>query len=540
MAALCACSNEALPPTPTPPTPANYEPEGAKLQRLLARQYLNSVERLLGSGARLAAMPPADTKLHGFASIAAREQALTDNLVSEYEASALAVATAAMGNTARIEELLDCEPDNAVDTPCHRAFVVRFGRLAFRRALTTEEVADYVALSTRAAEELGDFYAGTRFVIAAMLQSPNFLFRVELGQDDLSAPNTRRLTRHELASRLSFFLHDTTPSEALLDAADDGLLDDEAGIRQAAQMLIAQPEARDALLAFFEEYLDLEGMDHLAKDPHQFPQFTPQFAASMRDETLRLVADVVWTRNVPITQLFNADYTFVDAALAEHYGTWQPSNAAWTRMSLPADQERSGILTHASILSKQAHPGSTSATYRGLFVMERFLCKTMEPPPAGVVTELPPTSIAPTLRERIAVHLEDPNCAACHQISDRLGLALENFDAIGLHREEENGAPIDAHVDVPGIGAFNGARGLGTALAAKPEVTRCILRQVLRNTRGFVETDSEETVITALDAAFDALDHRLKDMLVEIAASEMFRTVAPPAEDDPSEDEVSP
>ena len=142
-----------------------------------------------------------------------------------------------------------------------------------------------------------------------------------------------------------------------------------------------------------------------------------------------------------------------------------------------------------SILTKQAHATTTSPTYRGLFLMERLLCRDVPAPPPGVVTELPPSSEAPTMRERLAVHLSDPYCAGCHQMPDTLGLSLENFDALGRFREEENGEPIDASGAVEGIGAFAGPEELAALLAESPEVSECLLRNLYRHASGHVEVE---------------------------------------------------
>lgn len=533
LGALCAlvgfaaCGDDATPPL-APPAVGTFVPQDNQMQRLLARQYRNSIELLLGAEARAAAAPPADTRLHGFSSIASSQLSLNDELVAQYEGSALAVATAAMGNGERIAQLMDCQPTETVDAACYRSFIERFGRLAWRRPLQDDEVSDYVALASKGADEFDDFYAGLQYVLAAMLQSPNFLFRVELGEADDTG--VLRLTPYELASRLSFFLHDRTPSETLLDAAEAGDLATAEGVRLITEQLVAQQETRAATASFFEEYLTLIELDNVAKDPALFPSYSKELAQSMGRETAKLIDDVVFARNAPLTELFDADYTFVDQRLAEHYGTWPPSGATWTKMTLPTEQGRLGILSHASILTRQAHTTNTSATYRGLFIMERFLCQTMSPPPSDVVTELPPSSVAPTLRERIAVHLENPDCAKCHEVSDPLGLALENFDAIGQFRTEENGEVIDARVHINGLGEFEGAVGLGTMLANNPDVMDCVMRNVVRHALGHVETASERPELDALHVAFADSGYRFKSLLVELANSELFRTVGQPSD----------
>jgi hypothetical protein len=321
-----------------------------------------------------------------------------------------------------------------------------------------------------------------------------------------------------------------TPDEALLDAAAGGELDSAAGRREVALQLLGDPRAPAALERFFVEYLVLGELETTAKDPTLFPGYSPALARSMRGETMQLVRDVVWSRDADLREIFTARHTFVDAALAEHYGLADsetaPPASGWQRVSLPEAERRSGILTHASILSRQAHPTSTSPTYRGLFVLERFLCKSMPPAPNDVITELPPSSLAPTMRERLEVHLSEPSCANCHVASDPIGLALENFDPVGRHRETENGVIIDASVEHPYLGQFDGPRELASALLAREELAACIVRNLYRYAIGHVEGTGQLPAIAALTGSFAAQGYRLKPFLVELVTSELFRTVA--------------
>jgi hypothetical protein len=497
----------------------------AQMRRLLARQYVNSVREVLGDDAAAAATPPVDPQINGFQSIAASQLSMTNNLVREYELSARAVSSAAMGNTQRIATLLDCTPSGNADADCFTSFIDNLGRLVFRRNVTKEERADYLKLATRAAEQFDDFYTGAEYVILAMLQSPNFVYQVEFGTAGVENGGTK-LSGNEIATRMAFFLTDTTPSAELLDAAERGELDTAEGVRAAAIALMSQPLARKAVRAFFREYLVLDGLETLPKDPAVFPSYSRELAASMQQETLLLLEDIIFNREASTTELFTADYTFVDKRLASHYGVQAPHpDVTWTKASLPLEQGRAGILSHASVLSRQAHSESTSATYRGLFVFERFLCRAMPPPPDDVVTELPESSKSPTLRDRLAVHLENPVCAACHEEVDKVGLALENFDGIGQWRERENGALIDASATIKGIGSFDGVKELAQLLASREDTMQCVLRNVYRHATGHVETSGEQEALDELGEHFIASDYNFKTMLVDMVSSDLFRTV---------------
>lgn len=525
--ASCADDKE-FPPLP-PETVTDVDPAPAAMRRLLGRQYNSSIELIFGAEAASAATPPADSSLNGYQAIASAQQSVTDEIVRQYEESARAVAAAAMTNTARIDELVDCDPASDGDTACFDSFVANAGRLVFRRALSDDERADYVAVGETALEDLGTFDSGVEYIIVALLQSPSFVYQVEVG-DPLGSPNDPRgLNAYELATRMSFFLVDRTPDEELLAAAEAGDLNDEAGIRAQAIRLLETSEARAAGTAFFMEYFSLTEMETLPKDPALFPEFSPEVAASMERETRELIADVLYRRNAPATELLTASYSFIDENLASIYDVPAPAEA-WDNTTLPAEQGRSGVLSHASILSTHAHADSTSVTHRGIFVLERFLCSSMPPPPEDVVTELPPSSTAPTMRERVAVHLENEACAGCHRQSDPMGLALENFDPIGRYRAKENGELIDASGQHGWLGEFVGVAELSQALVDSERATQCMVRNVYRHATGHVETDGELVTLEELHAKFKAADFSWRELLLEMVAHPLFRTVGAPEE----------
>jgi PAS domain-containing protein len=494
------------------------------LRRLIARQYKNAVRDILGEDAALAAAPPPDIALNGFETIGAAQLAVGDQAVVQYESSARGIAAAAMGDSARISELVGCAPSGAADTACHRELVARFGRRAFRRPLIEEEIAAYSAVALEAAQEFNDFYAGVEYAMAAILQSPFFLYQVEIGVPGAENPSRRALTGFEIATRISFFLTDSTPSDELLDAAEAGSLATSEGVRDAARDLLEQPGARAALRGFYEEFLRLRELDGLVKDTNTFPQFSASLAQAMKEETLSLIQDVVWERDADYREILDADYTFVNQELAAFYGFPEPTEPGFAKVAIKPEEKRGGFFGHASFLSLFAHATSTSPTLRGKFVRERMLCQSIPAPPNNVVTEFPPGAEAQTARDRLKAHQEVPSCAGCHVLMDNIGFGLENFDGVGLFRTTENGADIDAKSDVDGI-PFDGARSLGTALRSSDEVPLCVARNIFRHATGHVETKGEAEAIAAIGEAFEASGYRMKELLVEIAASEAFLNV---------------
>lgn len=516
-------------PTAGEPEPeAEFSPAPARLRLLLARQYKSSLAYLLGDAAAAAATPPSDSALNGFEAIGAAQLALGDSAVDAYEKAARAAAAAA--DPARLATYLPCTPTGPADVDCHRTFVTNFGRVAWRRSLVPAEIERYAAVAQDAALTLGSFDAGVEFAVAGMLQSPYFLYQVEVGEPDPNDPAERILTGVELATRMSFFLLDTTPTRELLDLADQGGLATPEQVRGVATTMLEVPAARAALGNFFGEVLRLRGLEELPKDPVTFPAWSPGLGGAMRQETMMLIEDIVFTRDADFLDLLDAPYTFANGPLAALYGLIpDPAQLGdtWQRFDLPAETKRGGIFGHGGFLSAKAHISSTSPTLRGKFVREVIMCQGMPAPPPGVATELPVGEFK-TMRERLQQHMNDPSCNGCHQLMDPIGFGLENFDGIGIFRLVENGVVLDTKSAIDGLGEFDGARELGGLLRGSEEVPHCLVRNLFRHATGHLELASERPALEDLDASFEAAGFRMKDLLVDLVASPAFLRVGAP------------
>lgn len=505
------------------PTTQAFEPPAPTMRRLLARQYQNAIRDLLGESAAVAATPPADAALSGFASIAASQFNMGLPELRLYESSARAVAAAAMSD-GKVLDLLTCTPTGAADAACMATFAKSFGRLAFRRSLTDEEVAGLVEVGELAAEKYETFDAAVEHIVATVLQSPSFLFQIEVGDPVEGKPELRRLSGRELATRMSFFLTDSTPTESLLDAAESGALDTPEGVRAKATELITSASTVAAVRAMYDESLgvaDVTDPTRVTKDPVLFPQFTPELAASMREETLRLVADL-YERDADFRTFLTADYTFIDENLAEFYGI-DHQGTGFTKVSYASTEPRAGFLGHASFLASQAHSGSSSPTLRGKFLLERVLCVGVQPPPPDVNTVFPPNSGA-TKREQLSAHQAIPSCAGCHKLLDGIGLSFENFDAVGAFRATENGVTLDPSGEFEGE-PFADPREFAQRAAATENFGACIVKNIFRHSIGHVETDGEESSLDALSKSFGENGFVMRKLLVELVASDAFRFV---------------
>ncbi len=504
-----------------------FEPAPLAIRQLLGWQYRNAVQELLGAEAANAVTPPADSPVSGYESIGAAQLSLSTQAVELYEKSATAAAERAFGDLAVRGKLVPCSPSSNDDSACMRTVIETFGRRAWRRPLSDDELTTWVGIGLKTSATLGDFNRGAQYAIAGMLQSPNFLYIVEVGEPDPARPARVRLTSHELATRLAFFLTGTLPDEALLASAQSGALDTPEGLRAEAERLVQRPEARDALRRFFDEAFRLRNIDTLAKDPLTFPEFTPALAKAMYEEASLLLEDVAWTRDADFRDVLDATYTFVNADLAKLYGLPGAPGSGFSRVELDPAGVRGGLFGQAAFLSLMAHPRMTSPTNRGKFIRERLLCEPIATPPPGVDTTLPDETDSggqkKTQRERLEEHQVNPSCTGCHAMMDPIGLGLENFDALGRYQDTDNGKPIDAVSTFDDRGRFEGALELGRLLRDDDRMVTCLVKNVFRMATGHAELPSEAAPLWKAQQAFSSSGHRMKSLLVEIATSDAFR-----------------
>ncbi|MSP24367.1 MAG: DUF1592 domain-containing protein [Myxococcales bacterium] len=527
MAAGSCANTEPVPMLAEPSAPA-VTPAVATIKRLTRSQYRNAVRDLLGDVAVPIALEP-DAEVDGFLLLGGGTTSVSALGVERYESAAFDLASQALKDTAIAKALVPCAPadDTKADASCVDAFVRSFGRRAFRRPLTDEEAARYTSLATLAGDKLGSFRAGVEFALAGLLESPHFLFRVELGEPVPGAknPEIRRYSSFEMASRLSFFLWGTTPDDALLDAAARGDLLADDGLAHEVDRMLMSSRARAGLRTFFEERFALYRLDDLVKDTTLFSSMSADLGPDAREETLSSIEEMVFDRDEPYPNLLTRRRTIVNRRLASLYGVPASSLDGFAPVTLPENGARAGLLGNASILALYSHSTATSSTLRGKFTRTALLCATIPPPPADVDTSLPePSEVLPTLRDRMSEHVTNPVCASCHTFLDPIGLGLENFDAIGRFRQTEQDVLIDASGELDGT-SFGDARGLGAAIAQHPDFPACLARHLYRFALGVTETDTDEPLIAWLTERFIADGQRVRPLLRRVVMSDGFRRV---------------
>ncbi len=497
------------------------------LRRLTHSQYNNTVRDLLGDHTAPANQFPSDDFINGFKN-QYDAQNLSPLLEEGYSDAAERLATNAFRN-GDTNHLIACAPS----VQCRSTFVRTFGRKAFRRPLDADETRRYTALFTSEP----DFLKGAQLVVEAMLQSPNFLFR-------LDATPSVALRPYAAASRLSYTLWDTMPDDALLTAAARGDLSTPDGLTKVADGMLRDPRARQALDEFVSQWLRFDRILTATRDKRRYPQFSRETAVAMTQEAQLFIGDLVWNdRN--FMDAFTANYGFVNPDLALIYGVPAPERE-FDRVPFPANSERAGLLGQALFLSLTSKPEDASLTGRGLFVREQFLCQHVPPPPAGVNTNLAPSSEGhpQTNRDRMSEHVTNATCASCHNLIDPIGWGLEKFDAIGMRREEfkltfanmSHGGggrrtppksvtlPINTNGMVVGIAGsdFASPRDLGAILAATPQCQECMVKQYFRYASGRMETPADHAALDAIFQDFKNSNYRFKELILSLVRSREF------------------
>lgn len=507
---VAACSSDGRGPKgPGTPPPAS-------LKQLRTFEYVNTIHDLFGGRVSLTTELRSDRVRANFTSVSAAIDCYEDVGLEARESAAIEAAEQAFQNSPTPLEETGCAPQTPSD-PCIADFVRSFGERAWRRPLTESEVTKYANLTAELANHFGgDPVKGSELTVAAMLQSPYFLYRVELGEPIRKKSQTRKYSPYEMATRLSYTLWETTPDAALLEAAANGELQTERSVREHATRMLQDPRANAALTRFWREHLNVDRVT-LANYPK--PGATEELYAAMREEG-RWLIDQVTTPGADARLFLTSKNTYVNSELAAHYGMTF-AGEGFHEVDLPA--ERQGFLTSGVFLTTMSHPSKTSPTRRGKFVIERVLCRTIPPPPPGVELTLPdvPSGQA-TRRQLLEAHLESPVCQGCHAQTDPIGFAFEGFDALGATRDEDNGLPIDT------TGTFehqiySNARDLLAMLTSSAEVAPCVSQQALRYATGHIETRDQRPYVDQLTEGLVASGHEYRRLIAEVVSSEAFR-----------------
>jgi hypothetical protein len=510
MVLLSACSGEILARSGGVVRPVSapvlFDPPAATLRMLTASQYQRATVQL---GAPFESAPP----LLPTSAVAASAAVASDSLVHDFEARALRVAKALAADATWREGNSSCALTQAT---CRRSTVQALGARAFRRALTADEVEDYAALFESETARFADANRGLEFVLAALLQSPQFIYRVELedGAGHFDGP--------ALASRLSFLLTNAPPDASLRRLAEDGQLADGAVRRAQAERLLGLEEGRVGVRRFFEDWLQLDKVARLEKSAERFPLFSQAMPAAMREQAMRAAEAIVFERG-DARALFEDQGADINAVLAPLYGQPAPTGNDWVHLTpQQTGGPRPGLLGWPALLALHAKPTKTSVTERGVFLRTEVLCSSVPQPP----DVFPPLPVAMpgeqlTTRRLFERHRAVEPCKSCHSFFDPLGITLETYDGIGVVRTLENGLPIDPSGEFDGVPVAD-VTALAKVISQRPDALRCVVQKLHSYAAGTPWQSGDSPWVASLFEGFKAGGYDVRKLLGDYVASDEF------------------
>ena len=480
-----------------------------------------------------AAWPETERPRERLLALGSAKISVTQSGLEQYDGMARTIAAQVVATRG----VIPCKPaaEKAPDDACAAKFLATVGRLLYRRPISDLELKAQVGAAHAAAARLKSFSGGVELSLAAMLASPQFLFRREVAEPDPAHPGAYRLDAYSKASKLSFLLWNSGPDLQLLSAAEGGEIASPKGVARQVDRMLASPRLEAGARAFFTDMLAFDDFETLAKDAKIYPQFSLEVNRDAAEETLRTITDILITRRGDYRDIFTTKKTFLTPVLASVYTVPLPRTdlangepEAWVPFEFPADDPRAGILMHISFVALHSHAGRSSPTIRGKALREVILCQKVPDPPGNVnFTVVQDTSnpIYKTARERVSAHATEAMCTGCHKLTDPLGLALENLDGGGGFRLMENGVPIDTSGAMDGKNFANGAE-LGQVIHDSRAATSCLVNRVSSYALGKPALSADADWLRALEQDFSKNGYRFTALLRRIATSDEFYRVS--------------
>jgi hypothetical protein len=448
------------------------------------------------------AFPPDDRSVgyeRGTSISKAWDEATTD--------AAIEVAGYVVSHLKELSGVSDSAPDRE---PKLRAFCERIIERAFRRPLTADQKSFFIDRQFKESQACDE--AVKRAVLLA-LKSPRFLYR-EAGSG--------RPDSYDVASRLSFGLWDSLPDQLLLGAARSGELSTREQIARQAERMVADSRARSKLREFFLQWLKINQVPEIVKDPKQYPQFNEQIASDLRTSLDLFLGDIINSQVADFRQLLRADYVYLNGRLAQFYGADLSADSPFQKVALDG-RERAGVLTHPYLMADFAYTASSSPIHRGVFLARSVLGRVLRPPPEAVAPLAPDLHPNLTTRQRVTLQTKPESCQSCHGMINSLGFTLERFDAVGRYRNEEKGQPIDASGSYETRKGdrinLNGVQELAAFLAGSEETHTAIVQQLFHYLVKQPVRAYGSQVLPDLRQFFASHDFNLSKLMVEIMAA---------------------
>ena len=529
---VAACSSAAPTTAPVVAAPPGASADGlvcqagqhpsAPLSLLTRTQYDATIADLLGDNSQPSLNFPAENQVSGFNNNTEVHIA-NPLLVEQFMDAAEGIAGRAVA--ANLGTLAPCAGTSTAEhLGCGTSFVTNFGKRAFRRPLTSDEAQAFNSLFSGLNATRG-YSAAVELTTQAILQSPQFLYRMDSEQAATPETGAVALDSYQLAARLSYFLTSSMPDSILFGAADAHALSSVAEIETQARRLLETSRAKAMVRDFNQQWLQLDQLSGLARNAPQGLGDVKGIGADYRESLHQFLDQAFWERG-DLPSLFLTPQTFVNARLGSVLGLAAPASGF---ASVNAAPGQVGLLTQPGLMAMLAHADQSGPIQRGVFVRQRILCLDVPPPPPGFNPIAPDPDPTLTTRERFRVHTEAAACSGCHQLIDGTGFGFENFDQLGRYRSEENGLMVDASGEMLATGEaavdgpYNGVLELSNRLAVSPRVERCLATNWYRYAMGRVETEADGCSLREVEQKFRASGGQFKELLVAVTLSEAFR-----------------
>ncbi len=472
--------------------------------------------------AEIAAEVPTDIRAGGFTNTS---DALITNIshIEAYEKISESVVEKIVDWNAFVDSHTTCTDFSEA---CQNAYIESLGELTFRRPLVANEVALFSPLFAAVQTENDSFYEGGKLVLRAMLQSPQFIFRLS---NQEGTGDTKKVDAFELATRLSYLIWAAPPDAVLYDAAKTGQLSTDAEVEAQIDRMLTDEKAKEAGRRYVRDWLAIDDLDTLVRDSELYPEYTPALAAAMKEETLTFFDKLIWEDNAPMSSMLVAEHTYANKELAEFYGFANPQDGV-QRYDLSSHPERIGFLTHASVLAVSGRANDPSLVERGLYVMGGLFCdsvvNTMD-----VVPELPVREAGKSQRFYAELRMTNPGCQGCHLQFDPFGMAMEKFDAVGAYVSNDtfgnellgNGEFIDKSTGKPVI--FADVNAFAKKIEKVEAVKDCMIAKPVQFTLGRILLQSDACMLSGIKADFDPGQHSYQDLIKRIAQDPYFQSV---------------
>jgi len=529
-----ACSSASPTPNPVSNTPPATEEPGdglvckadqhpvAPISLLTRTQYDATIADLLGDNSQPSQAFPAENEVSGYNNNTEVHIA-NPLLVEQFMGAAEGIAGRAIA--ANLGTLAPCSGTGAAEqTTCGAAFVTSFGKRAFRRPLTADEALAFNTLFGGLNATRG-YSAAVELTLQAILQSPQFLYRMDSEQAPTPETGAVALDSYQLASRLSYFLTNSMPDAQLFAAADANALLSTAEIETQARRLLETPRAKAMVRNFNQQWLQLDGLSGLARNPPESTSDVKGIGTDYRESLLQFLDQAFWQHG-DLRSLLLSPVKFVNRRLAFVLGEVAPESGFVSVSDSPGSV---GLLSQPGLMAMLAHSDQSGPVQRGVFVRQRLLCLDVPPPPPNFNPIPPDPDPKLTTRERFAVHTQSPNCSVCHKMIDGTGFGFEAYDQLGRYRTQENGLPIDTSGEMlntgdPAVdGPYNGVLELSNRLAASQRVERCLATNWYRYAMGRVENEADGCSLREVEQKFSASGGQFKELLVAVTLSEAFR-----------------